>query len=46
MSGDACAADHIREAVGAYHVELTAGRAALRAAIVESINAAEGPQWY
>ena len=28
MSGDACAAENIREAVGAYHTELTAGRTA------------------
>jgi hypothetical protein len=46
MSGDYCAAENIRDAVGRYHVELATGRAALRAAIVESTNAAEGPHWY
>jgi len=46
MSGDYCAAENIRDAVGRYHAELATGRAALRAAIVESTNAAEGRQWY
>lgn len=38
MSGDYCAVENIREAVGAYHAELTAGRTA-------ALYAAQLAQW-